>query len=116
MEKISLEGLTFYAYHGVHDFERKIGNQFQVDITLYTDLEIPSKSDNIEDTIDYEFVYQVIEEEMDKASHLLEHVAHRIIESLKNRFPNIKQVAIKVSKHNPGIYRKYKKASIFLKK
>lgn len=99
--KIELHGMTFYAYHGVGEQERKVGNQFRVDVTLTAPLEAAMRSDRLEETINYASVYEVVREEMSVPSRLLEHVAGRILTKLKLHFPTLRKVELKVSKRNP---------------
>jgi dihydroneopterin aldolase len=40
---------------------------------------------------------------MEQKSHLLEHVAKRIIDSLKAGFPQVQRIELKISKINPPI-------------
>ena len=54
---IRLNNMNFYGYHGVYDFEKEQGANFEIDLELFTSLTKSSKSDNIEDTINYEDVY-----------------------------------------------------------
>ena len=60
-------------------------------------------SDNIADTVSYLDVYQVVKREMEISSHLLEHVARRVGESVKREFPTVVSVRVKVSKLNPPL-------------
>ena len=54
---IRLKNMTFYGYHGVYDFEKEKGTDFEIDLELFTPLLKSSKSDNIEDTINYDDIY-----------------------------------------------------------
>lgn len=103
MGQILLSGLEFYAYHGYFDEERKQGNKFEVDVTIETDLSLPAKNDNLSDTIDYGKVYAIVKEEMQIPSRLLEHVAQRIIDALKNQFPDAETFTVSVKKYNPPL-------------
>jgi dihydroneopterin aldolase len=53
--------------------------------------------------VNYEDLYAIIRQEMQIPSHLLEHIAHRIIEETYNKYPHIQWVEISVSKYNPPI-------------
>ena len=52
--KIALEGMEFFAYHGLYELERKEGNQFRVDIEIETDFTKGALSDEISGTLNYE--------------------------------------------------------------
>lgn len=93
--------MKFYAYHGVLEQERRVGNTFVVDLTLTAPLEKAVQSDQLEDTINYAEVYELTKQEMNIPSQLLEHVAGRICRALRHHFPQIEQIEIRVSKLNP---------------
>lgn len=95
--------MEFYAYHGVLEQERIVGNTFLVDVRLQVDISSAIESDQVEDTISYAEVYELVKEEMHIPSNLLEHVAGRIVSQLKHRFPQIKGIRVAVSKPTPPI-------------
>lgn len=103
MAVISIENMSFYAYHGCFSEEQKIGTHFRASIEFETDTHKAEISDNIEDTVDYSKVYLAIKDEILKPSHLLEHVARRVIDRLKKDFPNISRIKFSLSKLNPPV-------------
>ena len=103
--KIELEKMRFYAYHGVMPQETTVGNDFVVDLILTAPLD---------DTINYAAVYAVVKEQMDIPSKLIEHVAGRILYALKERFPQLAAVELKLSKLNPPFGGDVHSASIIL--
>ena len=103
MSVISINGMRFYAHHGCFEQERVIGTHFQVDLRMEVDTSRAEISDNIEDTVDYLEVYQVVKREMDNPSHLLEHVARRAGEAVRAQFSDTKNVVVRVSKLNPPL-------------
>ncbi|MFP4366550.1 MAG: dihydroneopterin aldolase [Bacteroidales bacterium] len=114
MALIELEEMVFYAYHGCYKEERLIGNKFLVNLTISADLEKPAASDSIEDTLNYQIAYETVKEEMNVKSHLLEHVAGRILDRLYRRFPEINEATVKVSKMNPPMGGQMEKVSVTL--
>ena len=111
---ITLKGLTFHAHHGVFDEERKNGNTFIVDISIKSNTKEAEQSDNLSETIDYGKVYLLVKKEMKVPSHLLENVAYRINNSVKNL---IKKGKIKTTiyKKNPPIEGDCEYSSVTLK-
>ena len=89
--------MRFYAHHGCFNQERVIGTHFRVDLSITTDTSKAEVSDNIDDTVSYLEVYQVVKAEMMKPSHLLEHVARRMGERVLADFPSVDNVMVKVS-------------------
>ncbi len=103
MDRIELEDMAFYAYHGCHKQEQEQGNRFLLSLRIEGDFSTPAASDNIEDALNYQYVYQLIKKEMEQVSHLLEHICKRILDALYHEFPQIQKASIKVSKMNPPL-------------
>jgi dihydroneopterin aldolase len=51
--RIELRGLTVRGHHGVFEHERRDGQDFKVDITVWIDLDRAAASDDLADTLDY---------------------------------------------------------------
>ena len=116
MALIELEEMEFHAHHGCFKEERIVGNSFTVNFSYETDTKNAENSDNLDDTLNYQTVYSIIKEEMAKPSHLLEHVASRILEKICIKFPSINKAGIKISKLNPSLGGKIKSVSVTLRK
>ena len=52
-DRIELRGLTVRGNHGVFDHERRDGQDFVIDITVWIDLAQAAASDYLDDTYDY---------------------------------------------------------------
>jgi len=114
--RISLEGLEFHAFHGVYPHERESGNWFEVDISIETNILEGAIRDELDKTVNYETLYQIVKEEMEVPSKLLETVAEKIVERVLNALPEVGLVELKLSKINPPIGGKCKRASLWLQK
>lgn len=114
MGKVSLEGMEFYARHGYYEEERVIGNKYSVDVTLEVDVTEAALDDKLDGTVNYEKVYEIVQEVMSIDANLLEHLAGKMIKALKENFDQIKQVKVKVSKYNPPIKGLCHKATVEL--
>lgn len=101
MQTILLNGLKFYAYHGVAPEENKIGQAYTVDVKMEADLTKAMESDDVKDTVNYADVYNSIKDEMSRKSHLIEHVAKRIGDRILCDFSMVESVEVKIMKHNP---------------
>ena len=84
---IELENMEFQAFHGCYPLEQVVGNRFLVNVTIEADLSLAAESDDVADTINYLHVYETVREQMAVKSHILEHVARRIIDAIYRRFP-----------------------------
>ena len=101
---MELSGLEFHAYHGCLEQEKKEGNRFLVDFKAVYYLRKPAATDRLEDAADYSAIYELIREEMEKPSELLEHVANRIVLAVKARFSQaLPFIKVTVTKCNPPI-------------
>jgi 7,8-dihydroneopterin aldolase/epimerase/oxygenase len=99
---VELTGLRFFAYHGVHEEEAIVGNEFEVDI--FIDHNAPEQViDSLEDTINYAAVYFLIKEEMQVRQLLLETFVMRITERLHQEYPRIERIKITLRKLQPPI-------------
>ena len=99
--KITLHEMRFYAYHGVFAQEQRVGNHFIVELSFWVVIAEGLHRDELEETISYADVYEVIKAEMAIPSRLLEHVVGRISERLFATFPRMQRIALTLSKCNP---------------
>jgi len=100
---IELEGMEFHAFHGCLEQERREGNTFLVDFYAETDLADAAESDDLNDTVDYGKVYDIVAEQMAIPSNLLEHVAGRILNAIDEAFDEFTFIKVRVSKQNPPV-------------
>ena len=107
-----MEGLRFYAYHGAEPQEAIVGAWYTVDITIRADVTDAILSDSLSGTVNYAQAAQVIKQQMQIRSALLEHVAGRIANSLFREFSKITEVTVRVSKENPPVGIPCSKASV----
>jgi dihydroneopterin aldolase len=99
--KIILNDIELYGFHGVHELERKVGVNFIVDITMQINL--TEKNLQLHDTIDYAEVFSILKTEFAIPTVLLESLAIKISEAIKNRFPQLLSVSIKLMKIGAAI-------------
>jgi dihydroneopterin aldolase len=114
MGLIQIENMEFYAFHGHFREERIVGNKFLVDLTIETDMETPAVTDNLQDAVNYQRVYEIVRSQMGLKSHLLEHIAGRIIDAVYGEMAGIKKLTVKVSKLNPPMGGKIGSVSVVL--
>ncbi len=103
MGTIRLKNIRTFSYHGCLIEESKIGSDYTVDLEIKADLRKSSESDRLQDTVDYVLLNQIVVEEMDIRSKLLEHVAQRIVRRIFTEIATVSWVKIAVSKLNPPI-------------
>lgn len=103
MSVISIEGMEFFAYHGCFKEEQVIGTKFRCDLFLEVDTTKAEQTDNLHDTVNYQEVYQMVQEEMETKSKLLEHVGRRILNRVSEDFPHVAHAQLKIRKLNPPL-------------
>ncbi|GHT23931.1 7,8-dihydroneopterin aldolase [Bacteroidia bacterium] len=104
--------MEFYAFHGCLPQERQDGNRFLVDLELETGMDAARQSDSLDDTVDYAKVYEVVRQEMEIPSNLLEHVSARILERALAGFPQIQRAKVTVCKLNPPVMGKLQNVAV----
>ena len=100
---IKVRNIQVYAYHGCLVEEGKIGSDYRVDVSVYANLQVSAKTDNLNDTVDYVQINRIVKEEMAIRSKLLEHVAKRILDRILDEINIANKAMVKVSKINPPI-------------
>mgnify|MGYP006094301481 CR=1 FL=1 len=114
MGMIRLNNMIFYGYHGVYDFEKENGANFEIDLELTVPLNKPSKSDNIEDTINYEDIYELVKKSFGSKSYfLLEKLADSISQSIFKEH-RVDKLIIRVRKINAPLNGKLDSVEIEL--
>ncbi|HQV78196.1 MAG TPA: dihydroneopterin aldolase [Chitinophagales bacterium] len=100
---IGLEGMEFYAHHGVYAEERKIGGRYVVDVWVQTDASLAEKEDDLNGTINYEKIFNVVHQKMQEPVQLIEHLARKIMDSIQDFVPIEDKIRIKIRKINPPL-------------
>jgi 7,8-dihydroneopterin aldolase/epimerase/oxygenase len=98
-DRIELRGLRVRGHHGVFEHERRDGQDFVVDVTVWLDLTEAARSDDLADTLDYGVLAQraaaiVAGEPCD----LIEAVAGRIADDV---FTDGRVHVVEVTVHKP---------------
>ena len=103
MDKIILKGIQFHGYHGVAEAERQLGQKYEIDLELMTDLSAAGRTDDLTRTIDYAQVVQlVIEIGTQRSFQLFEALAETIADAILAQF-QIEEVRITLKKLSPPI-------------
>ena len=112
MSCIELEDIRIYANHGCLSEEEKIGSNYLVNLKVECDLSKASKTDVLEDTIDYVGLNDIVKKQMGIRAKLLETVGERIIKNILASFSGVSHVSVTVSKLNPTIGGDVKQVSV----
>lgn len=97
-DKIILEGMVFYGFHGVNQAERELGQRFVVDLEITKDLSEAGRTDDLEKTVNYASVFKAAREVVEGPPvNLIETVAERLAGIVLERFPVV-SVRVRVRK------------------
>ena len=102
MLTIALQRIEFDGRHGATAVERRTSRKFEVDVELEVDAGVAERSDLLADTVDYSRVADVIVGVgTGEPHHLLESLARRMMDGIRERFPRVHRVQLEVRKLNP---------------
>lgn len=100
---IRLHNMMFYSYHGASRAEREMGNRYEVDVELHTNLAAAIASDRLDDTVNYKSVYETVEQIiLNNKFNLVETIAARVISGIREGFA-LDRVVVRVRKKIPPI-------------
>src|SRR3954462_10695610 len=94
-DEILLEGMRFYAYHGVNPEEQALGQRFTVDVVLAVDLRRAGRSDELAHTVSYSAVYKVVRGIVEgEPRQLIEAVPEAIAAAILTGFPSAEHAIV----------------------
>jgi dihydroneopterin aldolase len=101
-DRLLLEGMEFFGYHGDIEAERSLGGRYRVDVELTADLLAAGRSDSIDDTIDYVRCFQLVRDLVENQQYrLLEAMAQAIAQTLLREHPRATSARVRVAKQPP---------------
>ena len=102
-DRILLEGMLFYGFHGVNPEERVLGQRYVVDLAVDLDLTRAGRTDRLEDTVSYSHIYRTVRAVMEgEPRNLLESAAQAIADRVLDEFP-VEAITVTVKKPNPPV-------------
>ena len=100
-DRILLEGMIFFGYHGTRPEEQSLGQRFVVDVALHLDLRTAGMRDDLTATVDDSMVYQRARTIVEGPPlRLTEAVAERIAAAVLDEHPMVRAVEVRVRKPN----------------
>ncbi|MFD2872208.1 dihydroneopterin aldolase [Mucilaginibacter ximonensis] len=111
---IALHGVEFFAYHGFYPEEQKLGCYFTVDIEVDFIPVGDISEDNLDNTVNYEKLYEIACEEMKIARKLIETVAQNIMDGIVKQYSFVNTIKLTIHKLNPPLGLKTKSSSVTL--
>jgi 7,8-dihydroneopterin aldolase/epimerase/oxygenase len=102
-DRITLTGLRASAFHGVLEHERRTGQVFIIDVTVWLDLEAAAASDDLDLTVHYgELAEEVVAAVETEPVDLIETVAERVANVVLAHSP-VERVEVTVHKPSAPI-------------
>ena len=117
MDKIKIENLEIYAYHGVFPEEKEKGQRFFINATLYTDLRKAGKTDDLTASTHYGEVALLLYEKMTEKSYdLIERAAEVCAEAVLLQFPLVRSITLELRKPEAPIPLPFESVSVVIRR
>lgn len=117
MDKILLNQMQFYGYHGVLPEETRLGQRFIVDLTVEVDLRKAGETDQLEDSVNYAELFNICKEIVEgKPYKLIESVAENVANEILRQFQVIMECTVKVIKPDPPIPGHYRSVAVEIRR
>ncbi|MBT4738602.1 MAG: dihydroneopterin aldolase [Flavobacteriales bacterium] len=111
MGLITVEGIRVFAFHGHLPEEKKLGGHFIVNVWIEADTSEVEKTDNLNDTVDYVKIIEIVKEQMAIRSNMIENPAKRIVDTILP-LNKVQKVTVEVEKIQPPIDASFDKISV----
>lgn len=113
MDKILLNNMQFYGFHGLLPEEKTLGQRFNVNIELFLDLKKAGETDYMLDSIHYGEAHNLVKDIVEgEPKNLIEAVAEAIATELLSSFYLLKACTVKVIKPDPPIRGHYESVAV----
>ena len=102
-DKIIIKDIKIFAYHGVLKEEKVLGQNFIINLEMYTSLKKAGKSDSIDDTVNYAEIYEKVEKIAKSKSYDLIEALAEDISIMVLEYEMINNVKVEVQKPSVAI-------------
>jgi len=114
MVEINLQDAEFFAFHGFYSEEQLIGSRFLIDISVSFKPTGNLDDDEIDNTVNYEQLYNIACDEMKNTSKLIETVGQSIADEIKQTFPFVNKIRVAIKKMDPPLKGKVGHSSVVI--
>lgn len=98
-DQITLANVAYFARHGLHPEEERLGQRFYVDLTVDIDLSVVGRSDDYTDTVGYDKLLDTVGEVVaGERVNLIEVLADRIARAVLEKFEKVTGATVTVRK------------------
>lgn len=102
MLTVQLKNLLFTAFHGIHEEERILGNEYVVNVRVQFH-ERDEVIEHINDTVNYAVIFNIIKKRMNIPTPLLETIVMRAGNEIYSVYPDLKSISVSIKKMHPPI-------------
>ena len=101
---IVIKGLKVFGYHGIHDEEKSVGQEFIIDVYMAVKNLPGCITDKIDDTVSYSEVAKFVKEIfVHKSCNLIECVGEKLARAILDKFRKIDEIKLVIKKPNAPI-------------
>ena len=111
MSLITVEGIRVYAFHGHLPEEAILGGHFIINVWLDIDTSEVERSDNLNHTVDYVKIIEIVKNQMKIRANMIEVPAKRIVDALLP-LNKVQKAKVEVEKVLPPINATFDKISV----
>ena len=111
MGLITVEGIRVFAHHGHLPEEAVLGGHFIINVWVKSDTDEVEKTDDLNDTVDYVKIIEIVKQQMAIRSDMIEVPAKRIVDSILP-LHKVQKVTVEVEKIQPPIDASFDKISV----
>ena len=111
MGLITVEGIRVFAHHGHLPEEAILGGHFIVNVWVEADTTEVEQTDDLNHTVDYVKIIEIVKEQMAIRSNMIEHPAKRIVDAILP-LHKVQKVMVEVEKIQPPIDASFDKISV----
>ena len=113
MGVISVEGIKVFAYHGHLPEEAILGGHFIVNVWVNADTNEVEKTDDLNSTVDYVKIIEIVKQQMAIRADMIEVPAKRIVDAVLS-LNKVQKVKVEVEKSQPPINATFDKISVII--
>lgn len=99
-QEVALEKVRFFSPIGYYEEERILGNEFFVDVYVFFPFQNPD-SEDLENTVNYEELFQLVNTVMKKERKLLESAAEEILLGIREKYLFVDEARVAIHKLTP---------------
>lgn len=116
-DRIKIENLEVFAYHGVFPEEREKGQPFYINAVLSVNTRKAGLEDNLDQSVNYGTVCHFMDSFMrENTYNLIEAAAERLAEAVLLAFPLIREICLEVRKPHAPVGLPFASVSVEIKR